>query len=69
MLDELRTVLESRKPDSVRSDYLLAIHEDNCLGKRTAATRKLSGQRLSELYALDPEVPLFEVMRRYWYLQ
>ena len=67
MLDELRTVLESSRPDSARSDYLLAIHEDNCLGKRTAATRKLSGQRLSELYALDPEVPLFEVMRRYWY--
>lgn len=67
MLTELRAVLENCRPDAARSDYLAAIHEDNCLGKRTAATRKLSGQRLSELYALDPKVPLFRVMRRCWY--
>jgi len=67
MLDELRAALASCRPDARRDDYLAAIHEDNCLGKRTAATRKLSSQRLSELYALDPEVPLFRVMRRCWY--
>jgi hypothetical protein len=67
MLDELRAVLASCRPDATRDDYLNAILEDNCLGKRTAATRKLSSQRLSELYALDPEVPLFWVMRRCWY--
>lgn len=67
MLDELRAVLASCRPDAARGEYLAAIQEDNCLGKRTAATRKLSSQRLSELYALDPEVPLFRVMRRCWY--
>lgn len=67
MLDELRAVLASSRPDATRDDYLAAIHKDNCLGKRTGATRKLSSQRLSELYALDPEVPLFRVMRRCWY--
>ena len=67
MLDELRAVLANCRPDATRDDYLAAIHEDNCLGKRTAATRKLSSQRLSELYALDQEVPLFRVMRRCWY--
>src|SRR6266850_1540147 len=67
MLDELRAVLASCKPGASRDDYLAAIHEDNCLGKRTASTRKLSSQRLSELYALDPEVPLFRVMRWCWY--
>jgi len=67
MLDELRSVLASCPPDATRDDYLSAIHEDNCLGKRTAATRRLSSQRLSELYALDPEVPLFRIMRRCWY--
>jgi len=67
MLDELRAVLAHCRPDAKRPDYLSAIQEDNCLGKRTAATRKLSSQRLSELYALDPEVPLFRVMRRCWY--
>src|SRR2546422_11743918 len=59
MLDELRAVLASCRPGATRDDYLAAIHEDNRLGKRTTATRKLSGQRLSELYALDPEMPLF----------
>ncbi|MGC9454634.1 MAG: hypothetical protein ACP5HU_07195 [Phycisphaerae bacterium] len=67
MLDELRSVLINCRPDAAREDYLAAIHEDNCLGKRTAATRRLSSQRLSELYGLDPEVPLFRVMRRFWY--
>jgi hypothetical protein len=67
MLDELRAVLANCRPDATRDSYISAIQEDNCLGKRTAATRKLSSQRLSELYALDPEVPLFRVMRRCWY--
>jgi hypothetical protein len=67
MLDELRTLLANCQPDATRDDYISAVLEDNCLGKRTVATRKLSCQRLSELYALDPEVQLFRVMRRCWY--
>lgn len=67
MLEELRAVLDHCAPDASRDDYLSAIHNDNCLGKRTVATRKLSSQRLSELYGLDPEVLLFRVMRRCWY--
>jgi hypothetical protein len=67
MLDELRAVLASCRPDMTRDGYLASIHKDNCLGKRTGATRKLSSQRLSELYALDPDVPLFRIMRRCWY--
>ena len=67
MLDELRLLFGACRPDATRNEYLLAINEENCLGKRTLATRKLSSQRLSELYALDPKVLLFRVMRRYWY--
>jgi len=67
MLEELRAVVASRPPDATRDEYLAAINDDNCLGKRTAATRKLSSQRLSELYALDPEVLLFRVLRRCWF--
>jgi hypothetical protein len=67
MLEELQALLANCPPDATRNDYISAVLEDNCLGKRTAATRKLSCQRLSELYALDPEVLLFRVMRRRWY--
>jgi hypothetical protein len=66
MLDELRLVLDSCPPNATRRDYLSAILDENCLGKRTAATRKLSSQRLSELYGLDLGVPLFRVLRRCW---
>lgn len=67
MLAELRLLLDHCRPEATRSEYVSAICEDNCLGKRTAATRKASNQRLSELYALEPEVPLFRIMRRFWY--
>lgn len=67
MLDELRAVLAKCSSNAARDEYLSAIHEDNCLGKRTTATRKLSSQRLSELYSLDSKVLLFRIMRRYWY--
>lgn len=68
MFDDLLAVLEASASTGTRADYVLAITERNCLGKPTAATRRLSAQRLSELYALDPEVPLFRVLRRLWAL-
>lgn len=67
MLDELRAVFGACGANATRTEYLAAIQDDNCLGKRTTSTRKLSGQRLSELYALDPDVPLFVAMRICWY--
>jgi hypothetical protein len=66
MLDELSTLLDSVPPEAGRADYLTAIIEHNALGKQTAATRKLTAQRLTELYVLDPKVALFRVLRRFW---
>jgi hypothetical protein len=68
MLDELRATLAAAPGDARRTDYVAAIVEHNCLGKPTSATRVLSAQRLSELYALDPDVPLFRIMRNLWRL-
>ena len=48
MLDELSTLLESLPAEAGRADYLAAIIEDNALGKQTAATRKLTAQRLRD---------------------
>ncbi|MFA5180601.1 MAG: hypothetical protein WC405_04725 [Syntrophales bacterium] len=67
MLCELKALLSHCRPEATSKDYISAIIENNCLGKRTVATRKLSFQRLSELYALDSQVPLFRIMRYFWY--
>lgn len=66
MLAELSALLRDSNPSASRADYRSLIVEHNCLGKRTAATRKLSDQRLSELYGLDPRIMLFRLMRRFW---
>ena len=66
MFAELADLLASVPSDSKRQAYLSAIVESNVLGKSTTATRKLSAQRLSELYSLDTGVPLFRVFRLYW---
>ena len=66
MLDELSQLLDAAPGEVSRRDYAQAIMEGNCLGKRTAATRKHSLQRLSELYGLDARLLLFRVLKRLW---
>lgn len=66
MLEELSILLRMSHPSFNREEYRKLIVQENCLGKRTVSTRKLSIQRLSELYGLDGEVLLFRVMRQLW---
>ena len=66
MLAELSELLAIVPTDGERADYAAAIVDENVLGKATAATRRLTNQRLGELYALDPRVPIFRVLRRLW---
>ena len=66
MLAELEHVLAAAPSDSRRDDYAKAIVEENAAAKQTASTRKLTNQRLGELYALDPAVPLFRILRLLW---
>lgn len=66
MLSELRYVLDAVPKKASRADYVAAIIDDNVTEKKTVATRRLTSQRLSELYALDPDVTLFRVLRRFW---
>ena len=66
MLSELESLLGSVPAGATREDYSFAIVEDNVLGKQTEATRRLTNQRLGELYGLDPSVPIFRVLRRVW---
>ncbi len=66
MLSELSSLLAVTPSSASNADYRTAIVLENVLGKRTEATRKLTAQRMTELYALDPRVPLFRVLRQLW---
>ncbi|ABC83004.1 hypothetical protein [Anaeromyxobacter dehalogenans] len=68
MLAELEAVLAAAPAIADRAAYSAAIIDGNCLEKPTASTRRLSSQRLGELYALDPFVALFRVLRGLWSL-
>lgn len=67
MLTELTDLLAAVPDDNMdRVAYASAIIEENVLGKQTTATRRLTNQRLGELYGLDRQLPLFRVLRRLW---
>ena len=68
MLPELTAALAAVPAAGSRQNYVDAVVEGNCLGKPTTSTRRLTLQRLSELYGLDPDVPVFRVLRRLWML-
>lgn len=66
MLAELTDLLAAVRPDATREDYAAAIVDENVLGKQTISTRRLTSQRLRELYGLETRIPLFRVLRRLW---
>ena len=66
MLDELTVLLDEVPGSASRSDYAEAIISGNCLRKPTGATRKLTNQRLGELYGLDTAITIFRVLRQFW---
>ncbi len=66
MLEELSLLLAECSPNSMREDYTTAIVNHNCLGKQTASNRKLTSQRMREIYGLDPSLTVFRILRHYW---
>ena len=67
MLGELTELLAHvTSPEAEKAQYLAAVDEDNCLGKRSMRTRRLTFRHLADLYALDPAVTLFRAMRYLW---
>lgn len=67
MLAELRHLLEALPQDAHRADYRTAVVETNVLNKPTLKARKLTFEHLCDLYALDPNLCLFRVLRRLWH--
>jgi hypothetical protein len=66
MFSEVQGVLAAAPAAGDRAAYASAIVDGNCLEKPTASTRRLTNQRLGELYALDPFVAVFRVLRGLW---
>ena len=67
MLAELRALLSYVDvADAARADYLEAIQNANCLGKRSGKTRTLTFRHLADLYALDPSLLVFRALRFFW---
>ena len=67
MFKELDLLFEDQEQNAPREAYVSAIVDQNSLGKKTVSTRKLTCQRLSELYGLDPSIPLFRILRHLWH--
>ena len=66
MLSELDELLDACPPDASNDEYRRAVVDENVLAKNTDSTRRYTAQRLSELYGLDPDIPLFRTFRHYW---
>jgi hypothetical protein len=66
MFKELALLFEDQDKSASHEAYISAIIDQNCLGKQTVSTRKITCQRLRELYGLDPSIPLFRILRYFW---
>ena len=67
MLAELTDLLATvNDPGAPHENYRHAIESENCLAKRSSATRSRTYKHLAELYALDPDVLLFRALRYFW---
>lgn len=65
-LKDLATLLQHLPADAPNAAYRSAAKEENILAKKTASTRHYVVQRLSQLYGLDPSIPLFRTFRTLW---
>lgn len=67
MLADLRSLLEACPSEATTPDaFANAILLENCLGKRSVTSRRLSLKHLRSLYALDPGVPIYRFFRFLW---
>ena len=65
-LEELRTLLAGLPPCATEDDYKEAAIDQNLLGKPTASARRITFERLRELYGLDPDLLAFRALRDLW---
>lgn len=67
MLQDLTALLEYvNNPRALKAEYIRAIEQENCLGKKSGQTRKISSRHLKSLYSLEPDITLFKSMLFFW---
>lgn len=66
MLAEISEVLRAGGGARTREEVSALIVDENLLGKDTVSNRRLTNQRLGELYALDRSTPIYRVFCRIW---
>ncbi len=66
MLADLSILLAAAPKQAKREDFNRLIVEENLLGKRTTSNRWLTARHLNDLYALDPGVAVFRLLRFFW---
>jgi hypothetical protein len=66
MVRDLDVIFAATEPSATPADYARVVLDDNALGKRTAAARKHTLNNLTNLYAMNPAVPLFRIFRELW---
>ena len=67
MFAELQLLLSCvGNPGAYKDEYLKAIVQSNCLGKRSEKNRVLTSKHIVYLYSLDPSVTVFRVLRFFW---
>ena len=65
-LEELRVLLARQPVSATVGDYKAAIVDQNLLGKPTATARRITFERLRELYGLDPGLLVFRALNDLW---
>lgn len=66
MLVDLHRLIAHVPASADALTYRAAVIDENVLLKPTASTRKISYQRLRDLYILDPDILLFQALRELW---
>ena len=66
-LEELRILLASHPRPISESAYRIAIIDQNLLGKPTVSARRITFERLRELYGLNPNMIVFRALKDLWY--
>lgn len=67
MFKELERLLDTVPIDAIASDYRRAIIEENLLLKPSASTRAKTYAYLRDRFGLDPDIPVFRVLRLLWH--